>query len=118
MPLEVLLTQEEQIKLKTHRECGVSNRKISNNIGSEQFCQIGRKLWKNKKRLVASKSMFASEVKRELDLPVGIRCIQQVLQFAEYLKYVKRQWKPHLTKQKKRIQTEFGQEICIICKLE
>ena len=48
--------------------------------------------------------MFASEVKRELDLPVGIRRIQQVLQFLEYIKYAKRQRKPRLTKQKK----EFG----------
>ena len=45
--------------------------------------------------------MFTSEVKRELDLPVGIRRIQQVHQFSEHLKYAKRQRKPHLTKQKK-----------------
>ena len=67
-------------------------------------------------RLVASKSMFASEVKHELDLPVGIRRIQQVLQFSEYLKYAKGQRKPHLTE--KRIQTELGQKICFIYKLE
>ena len=54
--------------------------------------------------------MFESKVKRELDLPVGIRCIQQVLQFSEHLKYKKRQRKPHLTKQKKEFRLNWDKK--------
>ena len=49
MPRGVMLTQEEQTKLKTYRACGVSNRKIAKNIGRSlnvvnNFFRLGEKL--------------------------------------------------------------------------
>jgi len=138
MPRGTTLTDYEKTKIKIYRECGLSNSSITKKIGRSRnlinnFFSLCENYGKMKRtgripllsprdkrtitRLATSKSMFASEIRDQLYLPVGIRRVQQVLQASDTLEYTKRLPKPALTKQK-RGQTELGKTICYISKLD
>jgi len=69
MPRGVMLTQEEKTKLKTHMECGVSNRKIAKNIGRSlnvvnNFFRLGENYGKIKRG--GRKQRLSKRLKRSI----------------------------------------------------
>jgi transposase len=118
MPRGKTLSDVEKGQVLAFKECGYSNRSIAKQLNRfsdviNKFINLGDKYGTNKRsgrkptltdrdkrhivRQASSKNVFATEIKTDLSLRVGVRRIQQILSTSDVLVFTKRQKKPRLT---------------------
>lgn len=131
MPRGLQLTLPEQEKIRAYKDCGLSNRQIAikmkrskvviNNFVNkgELYGKIKRKgpmpklTARDKRRVIAiasQKNCSGSQIKKELNAPVTVRRIQQILHESPHLKWAKRKKKPQLKAHHKTARLKFAKK--------
>lgn len=129
MPRGTHLTTEEKAIIRTHKEHGLSNRSIATKIGRSptvvsNFLNLGENygsarrsgrpslLSAREKNVISHEArrnkLNAGQIRRKLDLPVGVRRVQQVLKGNPNLRYTKMMKKPLLQQHHKEARLRFA----------
>ena len=124
------LSETEKGQVMAFKNMGLSNRKIAGRIHRSinvinNFVKLGENFSKKKstgrpKKLcrrdigkilqeVRTNKLNASQIQVKLDLPVGVRRVQQILSSSKTLRYTKKLKKPPLTKLHKKERLKFAE---------
>jgi transposase len=129
VPRGKVLTSEEKNKIDAYHDAGLSIREIINKINKSNTCVyhyliLCEKYGKNHYtggntkltrrdhscifKEIVNNNTTATQVKRDLQLPVTTRRVQQILHKDIRLKWVKKVMKPPLTQEHKNARLEFA----------
>jgi len=131
MPRGIKLNEEEKGQIKAYRDCGISNRQIAKKINrsltvinnfvklKQNYGKIKRtgpvpKITPREKRSIVTtaskKKLSASKVRDDLQLPITVRRVRQILSESMTLKWTKRKSKPALKIHHKTARLEFAKK--------
>ena len=131
MPRGKELTNDEKVKINAYKDAGLSNREIARKLARsktaiDNFINLGVFHGKQKRRgrkplitkrqkeqilqLAKEKCFTSSQIVTELDLPISVRRVRQILNTSGKIKWTKRMKKHQLLERNKIARLQFARK--------